>query len=86
MGLVAANREVYGLLKDGVLVSVPDPERCGLTTVRLRVVDWDRPAENDWLAVNQFTIQGDLYGCVPDLIGFVNGLPLVVIEFKQPGV
>jgi type I restriction enzyme R subunit len=86
MGLVAANREVYGLLKDGVLVSVPDLERGGLNKVRLRVVDWDQPAENDWLAVNQFTIQGDLYGCVPDLVGFVNGLPLVVIEFKNPGV
>jgi type I restriction enzyme R subunit len=86
MGLVAANREVYRLLKDGVLVSVPDLERGGLSKVRLRVVDWDRPAENDWLAVNQFTIKGDLYGCVPDLVGFVNGLPLVVIEFKKPGV
>jgi type I site-specific restriction-modification system R (restriction) subunit len=86
MGLVAANREVYRPLKDGVLVSVPDPERGGLSKVRLRVVDWDRPAENDWLAVNQFTIQGDLYNCIPDLVGFVNGLPLVVIEFKKPGV
>jgi len=86
MGLVAANREVYRLLKDGVLVSVPDLERGGLNKVRLRVVDWDRPAENDWLAVNQFSIKGDLYGCVPDLVGFVNGLPLVVMEFKRPGV
>jgi type I restriction enzyme R subunit len=86
MGLVAANREVYRLLKDGVLVSVPDPERGGLNKVRLRVVDWDRPAENDWLAVNQFSIKGDLYSCIPDLVGFVNGLPLVVIEFKNPGV
>lgn len=86
MSLVAANREVYRLLKDGVLVSVPDLERGGLSKVRLRVVDWDRPAENDWLAINQFSIKGDLYGCVPDLVGFVNGLPLVVIEFKKPGV
>ena len=86
MGLVAANREVYRLLKDGVLVSVPDLERGGLNKVRLRVIDWDRPAQNDWLAVNQFTIKGDLYSCVPDLVGFVNGLPLVVIEFKKPGV
>ena len=86
MGLVAANQEVYRLLKDGVLVSVPDLERGGQSKVRLRVVDWDRPAENDWLAVNQLTIQGDLYSCIPDLIGFVNGLPLVVIEFKKPGV
>ena len=85
-GLVAANQEVYRLLKDGVLVSVPDLERGSQSKVRLRVVDWDRPAENDWLAVNQLTIQGDLYSCIPDLIGFVNGLPLVVIEFKKPGV
>jgi type I restriction enzyme R subunit len=86
MGLVAANREVYRLLKDGVLVSVPDLERGGQSKVRLRVVDWDRPAENDWLAVNQFNVKGDLYNCWPDQVGFVNGLPLVVIEFKKPGV
>lgn len=86
MGLVAANREVYRLLKDGVLVSVPDLERGGQSKVRLRVVDWDRPAENDWLAINQFNVKGDLYNCWPDLVGFVNGLPLVVIEFKKPGV
>jgi type I restriction enzyme R subunit len=86
MGLVAANREVYRLLKDGVLVSVPDLERGGQSKVRLRVVDWDRPSENDWLAVNQFNVKGDLYNCWPDLVGFVNGLPLVVIEFKKPGV
>jgi type I restriction enzyme R subunit len=86
MGLVAANREVYRLLKDGVLVSVPDLERGGQSKARLRVVDWDRPAENDWLAVNQFNVKGDLYNCIPDLICFVNGLPLVVIEFKKPGV
>lgn len=86
MGLMAANREVYRLLKDGVLVSVPDLERGGQSKVRLRVVDWDRPAENDWLAVNQLSIQGDLSKCLPDLVGFVNGLPLVVFEFKKPGV
>jgi type I restriction enzyme R subunit len=86
MGLVAANQEVYRLLKDGVLVSVPDRERGGQSKVRLRVIDWDRSAENDWLAVNQFTVKGDLYSCIPDLVGFVNGLPLVVFEFKKPGV
>jgi type I restriction enzyme R subunit len=83
---VAANREVYQLLKDGVLVSVPDLERGGLSKVRLRVIDWDRPSENDWLAVNQIKIEGDLYNGIPDLVGFVNGLPLVVMEFKKPGV
>ena len=86
MGPVAANWEVYRLLKDGVLVSVPDRERGGQSKVRLRVVDWDQPKENDWLALTQFKVKGDLYDCRPDLVGFVNGLPLVVIEFKQPGV
>lgn len=86
MGLVAANREVVRLLKDGVLVSVPDLERGGQSKVRLRVVDWDRPGVNDWLAVNQFNVKGDPYNCWPDLVGFVNGLPLLVIEFKKPGV
>lgn len=60
MGMEAANWDVYQLLKDGVLVSTPD---------------LDQPSENDWLAVNQLTVQGDLYPCIPDLVCFVNGVP-----------
>jgi type I restriction enzyme R subunit len=86
MGPVAANREFYRLLKDGVLVSVPDREHGGQCKVRLRVMDWEQAKENDWLAVNQFNVKGDLYNCWPDLVGFVNGLPLLVVEFKKPGV
>lgn len=82
----AANREVYALLKDGVLVSVPDGEHGGQKQARVRVVDWDRPEGNDFLLVSQMTITGPLYTCRPDLIGFVNGLPLVVMELKKPGV
>ena len=52
----------------------------------MRVVDWDNPLANDFLLVSQMTITGDLYTCRPDLIGFVNGLPFVVIELKKPGV
>jgi type I restriction enzyme R subunit len=86
MGLVAANREIYQLLKDGVLVSVADRQRGGQSKVRLRVIDWDNTANNDFLAVNQFNIKGALYDCWPDLVAFVNGLPLVVMEFKRPGI
>jgi type I restriction enzyme R subunit len=50
------------------------------------VVDWDNPSNNDFLLVSQMTITGPLYTCRPDLIGFVNGLPWVVIELKKPGV
>ncbi len=86
MSLEAANREVYRLLKEGITVSVPDREHGGQKTERLRVVDWEHPANNDFLLVSQFTVTGPLYTCRPDLVGFVNGLPWVVIELKKPGV
>ncbi len=86
MSLAAANREVCGLLKDGVKVAVPDRERGGLKDERVRVVDWENPAANDFLLVSQMTVTGELYTCRPDLIGFVNGLPWLVIELKKPGV
>ncbi len=82
----AANREVWALMRDGVTVSVPDPAKGGMKTERVRVVDWDNPAANDFLLVSQMTIVGQLYTCRPDLIGFVNGLPWVVIELKKPGI
>ncbi len=86
MSLEAANREVYRLLKEGVTVSVPDREQGGQKTERLRVVDWEHPDNNDFLLVSQFSVVGSLYTCRPDLVGFVNGLPWVVIELKKPGV
>ncbi len=86
MSLEAANREVYGLLKEGTAVSVPDHERGGQKAERLRVIDWDEPQNNDFLLVSQFSVTGTLYTCRPDLVGFVNGLPWVVIEFKKVGV
>ena len=82
----AANRELWALMRDGVKVSVPDLVRGGQKDERVRVVDWDNPAANDFLLVSQMTIVGQLYTCRPDLIGFVNGLPWVVIELKKPGV
>lgn len=86
MSLEAANREVYRLLKEGITVSVPDHDQGGQKTERLRVVDWEYPDNNDFLLVSQFSVTGALYTCRPDLVGFVNGLPWVVIELKKPGV
>lgn len=86
MLLEAANREVYLLLKEGIKVSVPDRVRGGQKMERVRVVDWEYPENNDFLLVSQFSVTGALYTCRPDLVGFVNGLPLVVIELKKPGV
>ncbi len=98
MSLEAANREVYGLLKEGIRVSVADTEPSpqpspkgrgsggGQKTERLRVMDWEQPLNNDFLLVSQFSVTGALYTCRPDLVGFVNGLPFVVIELKKSGV
>jgi type I restriction enzyme R subunit len=86
MSPAGANREVCGLLKDGVKVAVLDRERGGLKDERVRVVDWENSASNDFLLVSQMTITGQLYTCRPDLVGFVNGLPWVVIELKKPAV
>ena len=86
MSLATANREVYLLLKEGLRVSVPDAQHGGQKAARLRVVDWEDPERNDFLVVSQLTVVGSLYTCRPDLVGFVNGLPWVVIELKKPGV
>jgi type I restriction enzyme R subunit len=86
MSLEAANREVYRLLKEGIPVSIPDRKYGGQKTERLRVVDWQHPEQNDFLLVSQFSVVGSLYTCRPDLVGFVNGLPWVVVELKKPGV
>jgi type I restriction enzyme, R subunit len=85
MSLEAANREVYGFLKQGIPVSVPD-KGGGQKIERVRVIDWENPASNDFLLVSQFSVTGSLYTRRPDLVGFVNGLPIIVIELKKPGV
>jgi type I restriction enzyme, R subunit len=68
----------------------PSPQRGegkgGQETLRVQVIDWEQPANNDFLLVSQFSVTGALYTCRPDLVCFVNGLPLVVIELKKPGV
>jgi type I restriction enzyme, R subunit len=84
--LGGANREVYSLLREGITVSLPDREHGGQKTERLRAIDWQNPEANDFLLVSQLSVTGALYTCRPDLVGFINGLALVVIELKKPGV
>lgn len=81
MTLVRANREIYALLKDGVKVSFRGAD--GAERVeRVAVIDWNDPAKNDFLLVRQFWVTGDIYTRRPDLVGFVNGLPLLFGELK----
>jgi type I restriction enzyme R subunit len=82
-GLVNANRQIYRWLVDGVPVEFQkDGETRG---DRVRLLDFSNVAANDWMAVNQFSVQGPKQTRRPDMVLFVNGLPLVVIELKNPG-
>lgn len=76
-----ANREVYRLLKDGVRVSSRD-EGGEETSETVRVIDWNIPSNNDFFLASQFWISGEMYKRRADLVGFVNGLPLILIELK----
>lgn len=72
MSLAAANRDIYHLMKEGVKVSVPDREHGGQKEERVRVIDWEKPGENDFVLVRQMTVTGDLYTCRPDLAAAVS--------------
>ncbi len=76
-----ANKEIYSLLKDGVLVHYQD-ENGAEVQQRVRVIDWNQPEKNHFLLVSQLWVTGDMYTRRPDLVGFINGLPLVFIELK----
>lgn len=80
--LVSRNRGIHRLLVDGVTVEAQRAD--GSTAgVPVRVLDFDCPENNDWLAVNQFSVSENKHTRRPDVVLFVNGLPLVVIELKN---
>ncbi|WP_328223319.1 HsdR family type I site-specific deoxyribonuclease [Aeromonas caviae] len=80
--LIAQNEEKYRLLRDGVPVSYRDVTG-RLTDKRLRLIDFDDTNNNHYLAVRELWVRGKLWLRRPDVIGFVNGLPLVFIELKR---
>ena len=98
MSLVAANREMDSLLRDGVPVTYePEtgPQAGQSVTERLKVIDFDTPdpkaGRNDYLAVSQLWVKCTGPACVaayrrPDVLLYVNGLPLVFIELKNSNV
>ncbi|HEU5407463.1 MAG TPA: type I restriction endonuclease, partial [Nitrospira sp.] len=82
MSLAHANREIYGLLKNGVRVTFQNDDDDEITET-LRVIDWNSPEKNDFFLASQFWVSGSIYKRRGDLIGFVNGLPLIFIELKK---
>lgn len=78
---VNANQEVYRLLKDGVPVPVTDEH--GNNTLKVaKVIDWGKVEENDFFLASQFWVKGDYHTRRTDLLGFVNGIPLLFVELK----
>ena len=80
--LESRNRAFHSLVVDGVNVEYRDG---GVVRgAQVKVIDFDDPANNDWLAVNQFTVTENKNTRRPDVVLFVNGLPLGIIELKNP--
>ncbi|WP_033535246.1 type I restriction endonuclease subunit R [Bordetella trematum] len=82
---VNANQAFYKLLRDRVKVEITDDDG-NPQTVELSVVDWKNPDNNDFFLTQQMWVSGEMYKRRCDLVGFVNGIPLVFIELKAPHV
>jgi type I restriction enzyme R subunit len=80
--LIQRNRALHRLLVDGVTVEYRTAEG-DIRGAQARVIDFDDPVNNDWLAVNQFSVVENKHSRRPDVVLFVNGLPLAVLELKN---
>ena len=81
--LEARNRDFHRMVVAGVTVEYVDTDG-RVSGAQVRVLDFDEPDANDWLAVNQFTVVESRRERRPDIVLFVNGLPLAVVELKNP--
>ncbi|MFM9089726.1 MAG: type I restriction endonuclease, partial [Cyanobium sp.] len=81
-GLLASNREFHRWMTQGLPITYMDGNQ--QVGIRLKVLSFDDSSSNDWLVVNQLAIQGSKHNRRPDVVVYVNGLPLAVIELKNP--
>lgn len=83
--LMQINEEKYTLIRDGIPVTVKRPG--GKTEEKkAKVIDFKEPKNNDFLAIQELKIHGELYRRRTDIVGFVNGIPLLFIELKKTTV
>jgi type I restriction enzyme R subunit len=80
--LIQRNRALHRLLVDGVTVEYRGTDGT-ISGAQARVLDFEDPTNNDWLAVNQFSVTENKHTRRPDVVLFVNGLPLAVLELKN---
>ena len=81
--LIANNRAFHRMLRDGVEVEYRRDDGT-IAGDRVALIDYENPGNNDWLAVNQFTVIEGQHNRRPDVVVLVNGIPLAVIELKNP--
>ncbi len=82
--MLEENRRIHKLMTEGVDVEYYADDGT-LTAGKVSLIDFQRPEQNDWLVVSQFVVIVGQYNRRPDVVVFVNGLPLGVIELKAPG-
>lgn len=80
--LILNNKAIYNFLRDGITVEYRR-EDGSIAAEQCKIIDFENIERNDWLVVNQFSIQGEKMRR-PDVLIFVNGLPLAVVELKNP--
>lgn len=80
--LIEENRRIHRLLVDGIDVEYRRADG-SIKGDKVRLIDFANPANNDFLVTNQFTVVEGGYNRRPDVVAFVNGLPLVIIELKN---
>jgi type I restriction enzyme, R subunit len=81
--IVTQNHALHKLLVDEVTVEYTRPDG-SIAGGQVRVIDFDHPENNDWAAVNQFTVVEGQHTRRPDVLIFLNGLPVVLMELKNP--
>ena len=81
--LLARNRALHRMIVDGVNVEYTRSDG-SIAGAQAKVIDFERPEQNDWLAVNQLTVVEGQQSRRADVVIFVNGLPLSVVELKNP--
>ncbi|MCB0189477.1 MAG: type I restriction endonuclease subunit R, partial [Caldilineaceae bacterium] len=85
LSLVNANQEIYAQLKDGIAITFTNTEG-DQESLRIQVIDWNTPQNNDFFVAQQMWITGPHHTRRTDLVGYVNGLPLLLFELKKDTV
>ncbi len=82
--LAEANRKIYTSLTYGIALEQDRGD--GRKSHTVRFLDFDHPDRNDWIVTRQYRVLGSKKHVIPDIVVFINGLPLAVIECKSPTI